>query len=309
MSDLTGSPANPSDDAGFRDLALRLLMLRGATGIPGQSVPTLLPGRLPPDLALELPALGGVRLIGSLVEGPMAIVVYDTPQPMEDAGVAAFDALTAAGWREDEPWWHANRFGGFSDEDGSADDAGMPTGRGRARMGHVRLARGQDEPTLLLMTAPAPEAGHSTLALHVNGDPSSPARANLGQARLEPILPQLTPPPGIGQLAHGGGDGESRVESNGTVEGPTLSLPAVAAHYGAQLVRAGWQLDASQSLEQAAWSQWSFARGGQPWRGVLVLMKITDTPQPRAMATLHTEYIGDPRHRQSGRRRLPFGAG
>lgn len=303
----TGTPSTPGDHAAYYDLVTRLFAMHGGfRRYPRGAVPEILPGQLPPTTGRDLPQPAGARLVGSVIDGSVATIIYDTPQSAEEIGSAYLSALSAAGWREGQRGPHF--LGGLSAGHRQRRPVGVESKP--QWTGHAQVVRSDDDPILALETAPAPENGHTTIAVRVDDDRESPLRTMLFQRQVAgtPILPELTPPPNVSQLGGGGSAGSDHATSHGTVTALNLTLAQLAAHYTEQLRQAGWRLDASSAETQVAWSLWSLTRDGQPWRGFLVFVVLAEQPVLRAGIDLRADLVGDREQAGNGPGRTTFGS-
>ena len=275
-------PQPAGDDAGLRELALALIAARypDATDEANGKEPQLLPGQLPPTFPGDFPLPPGSRVVGSLV-GARSAVVLDTDQSGEAVIAFYAERLTAAGWSapEDIP----PRQGGFAS-----------SGFGAMGRNYAIFYR-EDGPSLQVMTQTARNGRTSALI--------SEMPANVGPMRHGPrsrmmhhdilsILPHIAPPPHSQQHSEGGGGGDDRVTSSARVE-TDLDLPALAAHYIAQLERGGWQRTDSGENDPVAWSAWTFeSEDKEPWRALFITFKRPDAPR-HYWAHLLAEWMGD----------------
>lgn len=84
-------------------------------------------------------------------------------------------------------------------------------------------------------------------------------------------LPELKPPPGVHVARGQSGSGGGVVNSTAEVTGVDLSASAVVAHYGAQLVGAGWKADPPAIGERVTVQYFTAVdTTGHPWQGVLM---------------------------------------
>jgi hypothetical protein len=305
------SPEPPSngDDSVALALARRLLVSHFPYA-GAEKQPRILVGRLPEDPPFEIPIPAGFSLLGSAVSEPSrgrptVEAVLDTQLPAERVRVVYRELLTASGWIEErrvpDPGGFVRGPHGFL----MSLKRSLPRSfRRRWRIPDTRrvsalfrfVARKQ---TLFVSADERPGAPTDVrLTLIAGRNPSRfPPR---GDAEAWSILPALTPPPAsrdagerrvMGVLAPpfdarrlGGNPGGSGREPDGAYSfaaiETSLSLDAVAAHYAAQLMEAGWSLSAEGSSGSQAWSTWTFAgTQGEPWAGAFTALRLPETPR------------------------------
>jgi hypothetical protein len=86
-------------------------------------------------------------------------------------------------------------------------------------------------------------------------------------------LPTLTPPPDVWPTTSGGGGGESEQSSHTHLVGAGLTPTAIAAHYAALLVAAGWTVDAPATADAiAAQAVRAHDKDGKLWSGSLIVV-------------------------------------
>lgn len=293
MDENTTSAAPNGDDDIFRELALRLVMAHFGGS---QTEPQLLPGALPPDLPFTLPIPDGARLLGTLLLGKRAttspvdrtMIVLDTALSGDEV-IAFYEAkLPAEGWNaEDLPFRHR---GGF-----------MPSGAERPAM--ANFDRGEQGPSLRIMCLPAPN-DRTTVQVTVAEQPAMSVREQrqrqmMGRDSMR-LLPAMPAPAGAEQVQGGGGSaGPDHVDSRATIE-TDLDVPAVGAHYQAQIQRGGWELRDSGESGPVAWSAWAFTdQEGQPWTGIFTAVRQPGTPR-RYHLYVSGDYAGSNEGESSG---------
>lgn len=254
-----------SDDATLRELALALIPSRNLGALPEEGR-DLLVGQLPPDFPGDIPLLPGARVVGSLVAHD-SVVVLDTDQPGEEVVRFYREQLTGAGWLVDD--FMGPHQGGFLHS--------RETDRQFGNFYH------EDGPSLTVL-AYATARGRTVVQLTVTPDGGEAMRER-GRHRREMehnpwrILPPIASPPHSAQFSEGGSGGGDRVSSSARVESD-LDLAALAAHYIAQLERAGWQRTDSGESDPVAWSTWSFEdEDKEPWRALFVVLRRPDVPR------------------------------
>lgn len=104
--------------------------------------------------------------------------------------------------------------------------------------------------------------------------PESPEHHGLFQS----ILPAPEPLSGTLLLPRSAGGGYDDAESNSVLE-TGMDLAGIGVHYVAQLQNAGWSLTGEGQSGPQAWSTWAFSYDtGQPWIGLLVVLRLPEPP-------------------------------
>lgn len=258
-------PANSGDagEANLRELALALIAPRYPDMAEGEA-PQLLVGQLPPSFTSEFPQPPGSRIVGSL-QSSRPTVVLDARQSADEVVDFYRERLTATGWtaQEDMP----PRQGGF-----------LHSNMLDRRFGN--FYRGEDGPSLHVMTYDAP-GGRTTVHLTLSPGGTVPMfEGRQRRPRMGPdmwrILPPIAPPPRSQQWPQGGNAGGDHVNSSARLK-TDLDLPAVAAHYIAQLEKSGWQRHDVGENGPVAWSTWTFQdEDHELWCGLFVILKRPD---------------------------------
>jgi hypothetical protein len=83
-------------------------------------------------------------------------------------------------------------------------------------------------------------------------------------------MPRLHPPQGVTLEPQGSGGGGGRWHSEARVD-TDLGVAELEAHFGSQLVEAGWTRLSGRADEVVGWSAWSLPGGGG-WRGLLLVL-------------------------------------
>ncbi len=104
--------------------------------------------------------------------------------------------------------------------------------------------------------------------------------AGFGEAPTPPgelVLPALLPPKGLTVTSGGGGSGGNGVNARAQLVGQTMTVNDVLAHYGKQLVAAGWTAGAPGIGDRVAVQRLeAHDQSGAAWTGVLLAV-VTDT--------------------------------
>ncbi|MFI5272622.1 MAG: hypothetical protein ACHQ4H_06260 [Ktedonobacterales bacterium] len=268
-----------SDDV-LRELALRLLASHFPRLTGTDAEPQLLVGALPPHLPFALPLPEDALLLGSFIGGGSGdpVVAIDSALAPEDALDWYRRRLTEAGWSEEQMPVHP---GGFQP---SRDD----------RPAMATFYQSDDGPMLRILCWHAP-AGRTTIQAYVVAAPAQPAhirqRHMVGRERMR-LLPWLSAPAGATQQGGGGGGaGDDHVFTHSYLD-TNLDVLALAAHYHAELERAGWQPGDSGASGPVAWSTWTVRdHDGEPWNGLFIALHLPNRPQ-RYQLLLEADYAG-----------------
>lgn len=259
----TAATPPAADDSLLRELAERLLTQSG--GRPGLPIPTaqLLPGALPDDLPLALPAAPGSRLIGSVArraDGKLftADIVYDAPGTIVQIGAFYENALGQQGWAPAPIGGGGPTFGFQSSNNADFRYFCAPQqATGYLNIQTIPRANGPIDLRLRLdLTNPGPCSQPS-------GAPPRPP----GSERL----PALTAPPGVQVSPSGGGGGGNRFTSSAYAVAE-LSIAELHAFYAQQLSAAGWTRVTGGADGPLAWSTWQIPGTGD-FTGFLYILQ------------------------------------
>jgi hypothetical protein len=248
----------------LRDLAIRLSIFAGD---PRVGNPHVLIGELPQHLPVEIPLPEGRRVVGTLIRGSQhATSVVDVDLPMEQVLKFYRERMQAAGWQELE-FLRGRRPGGFT-------SPAMPDTM-------TTFCRGSRGPGLRVN---AYARGNTSTDLRLDID--LPGQLCAQQARMgkmmgrgtamHEMIPRLDPPPGGRQMPSGGGGGIDSFHMNASLElNAPIDLTKLAAHYAAQLERAGWTRDEVGQSGPIIWNTWSFRdEENEPCRGFFFILRM-----------------------------------
>lgn len=275
------TPQNlPEREMMLRDLAIRLSTFAGD---PRVGNPQVLIGELPQHLPIEIPLPAGSRVVGTLIRGPQhATSVVDVALPTEQVLKFYRERLQAAGWQESE-LLKARRPGGFS-------SPGLPDTM-------TTFCRGSRGPGL---TVNAYARGKTSTDLRLDIDLSGQScvqQARMGKLMgrgmgMHQMIPRLDPPAGGRQLPIGGGGGVASFHMNASLElNAPMDLAQLAAHYTAQLERAGWTRQEEGYNGPLVWNTWSFRdEENEPCRGFFFILRM---PGQQEHYTLHVQVTWD----------------
>ena len=264
----------------LRDLAIRLSTFAGD---PRVGNPQVLIGELPQRLPVEIPLPEGSRVVGTLIRGPQyATSVVDVELPTEQVLKFYRERLQAAGWQESE-FLKDRHSGGFT-------SPGLPDTM-------TTFCRGSRGPGL---TVNAYARGNTSTDLRLDIDLSGQScvqQARMGKMMgrgmaMHQMLPRLDPLPGSRQLPSGGGGGVASFYMNASLELNTpIDLAKLAAHYAAQLERAGWTREEEGQSGPIVWNTWSFRNEeNDPCRGFFFILRM---PGQKEQYTLHVQVNWD----------------
>ena len=283
-----GEQKSPQQDDArmLRELALALILPRHGmmetTDGAAPELPELLVGQVAPDFGDDFPVPPGARVLGSLAAA-QPILVLSTDEPGEDVVTFYRQRLVADGWSEEA--FPGPMHGGFLHS--------AMVGR---QLANFYRNDGATLHVMTYVTFAAPD--NRTVAQITRGTDDSGGMRAQRRARgmgRDPwqTLPPIAPPPRAEQYQEGGSSGDDRVITSARIESDA-DLATLAAHYIAQLARAGWQRQASDESDPVAWSAWTFEdeQDGekQPWRALFVLLKWPGDPR-RCWAQLIAERV------------------
>lgn len=224
-------------------------------------------GALPPGWPAELVPAPPVIVSGGMLTGDRRYAVF-----VDSSARHPVDALRrqleTAGWTR-PPTEPAQGFNvGFQEDDGRYGFWCRDSVRAT-----LASTRGVDSTTFV-------RVGLETL----HGNPCVPRRQRDMMEHPTLRLPVLLPPPGIHSVGGGGGSGGNAMNANTRLVDSTTSAAAMLAHYGAQLVKAGWTVHpptanaafGSQALEARD-------RNGAPWYGMMIVIPSASTREVSIM--------------------------
>ena len=260
----------------LRDLAIRLSTFAGD---PRVGNPQVLVGELPQNLLVEIPLPEGSRIIGTLIRGPQyATSVVDVELSAEQVLKFYRERMQAAGWQESE-FMKDRRPGGFT-------SPGMPATI-------ATFCRGSRGPGL---TVNVHTTGNTSADLRLDIDLSGQScvqQARMGKMigrgmAMHEMIPRLDPPPEGRQMPMGGGGGVNSFSMNASLElNAPIDLAKLAAHYVAQLERAGWTRDEEGQSGPIAWNTWSFRdEDNELSRGFFFILRM---PGQKEQYTLYVQ--------------------
>ncbi len=262
-----GAQAQQDDASQVRELAERLLLPQSYAGIStpfGSELEApsaeLLVGRLPTDLALDVPVLPGGRLVGSVVRhggtysyaGGGTEVVIDAPGAVEDVARAYEQALQQRGWSAAN---YRMGGGGFQqpaagrsvylcrDSDSASLTLRVEAQAGRPGMADVRLALGSSNSPPCFTPSPAETIGPSYGPVTMRSPYAS--------------LPALYPPEGVRLIAStsmGGSSGGVSSEARAITAMSPIDLERA---FSQQLTAGGWSRLDGGTAGSLAWSAWA----------------------------------------------------
>ena len=253
-----------------------LLALLGNANARDRAVLTV--GDVPPDFPTALVSARGTTMLGGVTHGVWgassdvrrgtAILVLDLPPDSAAALVAG--SLERDGWRRPETPPAMRERGGFV-------PSIMP-------MRPTTLCRGESVVTL----APSVRQAGGTYVRAALGssrqslcDPEITARMSVTSFVDDFPIPALVAPAGARTLNGGGGSSSGMDERTVATRLDTgLGADSLAAHYAAQLVKAGWTSGVTARATGHATQLLAHRDAqGREWMGVLAVTAITGTTQ------------------------------
>ena len=303
------------------ELAARLLESHFPYTVSGEQ-PLVFAGSLPREMPFEIPIPDGFVLVGSAQVASrgnrrVVEVVLDTDLPASRVRDAYRDLLSGGDWQEENPDGLGG--GGFA-----RGPRGFLISLGRT-LARSRRGRPVDIPGLLAVFR---DAGRQTLVVSAEERKNAPTDVRLRlvtgrspfhrrRRRIDPealfVMPLLTPPPrsrtddeGVhtGHLAPpfearttGGSYGGRAWEHDGAFSfvalETDLDLPAVTAHYTAQLEEVGWSRSGEGIVGPQAWAAWTFSDNEQsPWTAAFTALRLPASPR-RYLLNLRADRIPD----------------
>ena len=247
----------------------RLISPEFGPGTPEEQRPSLLVGRLPENLPVEIPIPDGASIVGSRPHGndsrAEVEVVLDADATAEEAREAYRKLMARAGWSESDR--HRGPMGsGFVS--GAPPDVLLFCKGDRGPALFVRAREREGAPTDVRLSL-LPDERHS---------PCSPYRPEYYEL-FESVLPTLNPPPGALWLPRSAGGSYDEAESTAILE-TDLDLATIGAHYVARLQDAGWTLTEEGQGGPQAWNAWTFSdEAGDPWIGLFVALELPEPPR------------------------------
>jgi hypothetical protein len=259
---------------GLRQLVTRLLSQQFGYAGATEKEPQLLVGRIPLDFPIALPLPDDTHIIGSVVSRRLTSIMYDTQVSSDDVMDLYYQRMAALGWEAVNMPTVADR------QQARMQHGGFQHNSRRRPTNHYEIfMKDEQGPGLTVTTGQAPDGLTSVqVGLHTY---EHPEQSPLFHRRygLFSMIPPLYPPEGDYQRSGGGSSGNGAAHTTATLTSG-LDLPAVAAHYNAQLREAGWVSSSDGGTgKEAAWSVWRFTdKDGQPWQGIFIALTHPDTP-------------------------------
>lgn len=230
---------------------------------PEASTMRFFAGELPDDLPAPLPVPDGFRVVGGLT-GNRTIVLLETDRGPDDALEAFGAALLTTGWVDET---HPN----FRQQHGFVHGGT-----------HRRFFHGDDGPSIWTQTYTRPEGATEVRATFQSAELTRQQRT-MQRGGMYGMLPPLRAPAGMIQKDLGGGGG-----GDSWIMYASLASDAppgeVAAHYAAQLERAGWTRSGAGDDRYSAWTTWTFDAEGTAYRGLFTVVAPLGEPAERLLA-------------------------
>lgn len=234
---------------------------------PDAPEPQLFVGQLPNDLPVSPPVPEGFRLVGG-VTGKRATILLETDREPDDAMEVFTAAILAAGWLDDtHPAFRQH--GGF-------------VYGGTNQTFH----RGEDGPSMWTQSF-ARLDGKTEMRLTLQPAEMARQQRMMRRGMMEGLIPPLRPPTGKTQEMLGGGGGGGSWSSYASLKSDA-SPATIAAHYVAQLERAGWTRTDAGDDQFSAWTTWTFDAAGGTYRGLFTVVAPTGETAERLLSVRTT---------------------
>jgi hypothetical protein len=248
-----------NNDALLQELALRLL---ASSGDLLTRDPKLLVGQIPPDLPFGLPLPQGSVVLGSLLRNTeQKEIVLDislSPEQVIDFYRAQMQRI---GWHE-HPLGEAEGFIGTD----------LPVSR-------ALFCKGTSDPSLSVIVWKG-KGTNADVRLLLSAGRHSPC-AQQAVRRIyawsgRNLMPHLDSPEGVKQIEKGGTSDRDSANSTTMLETEAdFSTLTLAAHYAAQLEKAGWTRTNEGDSGPIAWHAWAFQdEEAAPWWGLFFVIKL-----------------------------------
>lgn len=281
------SPNLNLNETDLLELALRLTTYPNDTRTQNAQ---LLPGQLPDQLPIDIPIPEGSQVLGSLIRNPKDIeIILDTY--LSSAEVLSFyrQRMEAIGWQTTDIY-RPNRGGLMSA--GSRSRGGNETfykglrdpsltvyGLGISSAEVDEFNRNRSGPVLTINAYPG-KGSTTDLRLNLNMDgpfPPGPPRhmRRLPSRNIVSLLPALEAPEGSNLIGGGSGGSLNGAHSELTIE-TNIDLPALIAHYKAQLEQAECVLIEEGQNGSLAWITWTLKEDDELWHGFFFILKELD---------------------------------
>lgn len=264
---VAGAPqtAPTGDEAKYHELAERLLNFGFSP--TGPTSVTLLPGALPTDPAVTLPAVNGARLVGSAMRtrgtDRSADIVIDAPGDPQQVAAAFEQGFKDQGWSGPPGDVAVGVAGGFQ---AAVPPVSKLLCKGDSAFLNVSVSARSGQPNDVRITVQPSTSG------------AGPCTAKARPQGAANHLPVLRPPDGVSLVPSGGGSsvsagigpgGNVSRQSSEATAATALSAGELEAAFAKQLVAGGWTRIAGRDDGALAWSSWTSSEAG--WSGTLIV--------------------------------------
>jgi len=240
------------------ELALRFLQ-ESYSDSTELDVITLLPGKLPPEMPVDLPIPDGAIIAGSMIQEDTGFsVVLDVPMTPDQALEFYKERLASQNWTE-VPLPGMN--------EGFVEDADPS----------MAFCKDSKDPWMIIIAHP--QSNGTDLRLSISTDTEcSPCSQDLGYDDWLKPIPKLAAPKGakISNENFMSGPG-NMVATSVTVE-TEMNSSSLAAHYADQLMAANWTMMGEGESGPSSWSSWSYNdEDGLAWDGFFMALELAGT--------------------------------
>jgi hypothetical protein len=230
-----------------------------------------LPGKLPPDMPVDLPIPDGARIVESEIqEDSVIFVILDVPMKPDLTLDFYRQHLASQNWRE---------------------IPGMNRGFIEQGVFSVNFCQGPNNSSLIVTATP--QENGTDLCISVMSD-TDYSFCSQGPSFLDDWLmpiPMLTGPNGTRMpYAESMGSPDSMQAVSATLE-TEMNSSSLADHYADQLKAANWTMIGEGESGPSSWSSWSIEdEDGRAWDGFLMALELAGTDEKQRFVLMQATY-------------------
>ncbi len=230
-----------------------------------------LPGKLPPDMPVDLPIPDGARIAESEIqEDSIIFVILDVPMTPDLTLDFYRKRLTSQDWTE---------------------IPGMNRGFVEQGVFSVNFCQGPNNSSLIVTATP--QENGTDLCISVMSD-TDYSFCSQGPSFLDDWLmpiPMLTGPNGTRMLyAESMGGPDSMQAVSATLE-TEMNSSSLTDHYADQLKAANWTMIGADESGPSSWSSWSYNNeDGRAWDGFLMALELPGTDEKQRFVLMQATY-------------------
>ena len=233
-----------------------------------------LPGKLPPDMPVDLPIPDGARIVGSGMEDNPGISVFlDVPMTPDLTLDFYRQHLASQNWTE-------------------LKDPSMNRGFVEQRVSGAIFC--QDLKNSSLIVTATPEENGTSLYMDIMSD-TDHSFCSQGPSYydgwLNP-LPMLAAPNGTRMLNGNSMEGPGNTPAISANLESELNSSTLTAYYADQLKAANWTMMSEDESGPSSWSSWSFEdEDGRAWNGFLMALELPGTDKKQRFVLMQANQV------------------